>query len=156
MSDKVNRKDTASRIIFASQETIYGAFLDPKALVKWLPPEGMIGHIDEFNAQEGGNLRMALTYVDSSPSTGKSSVDTDVFQGKFLELVKFKRVVLRIEFESENPSYTGAMIMTWSLEPVSTGINVTIDCENVPVGIVQAEHEVGLRSTLAGLAALLE
>lgn len=156
MGDNVDRKDTASRIIFASREAIYGAFLDPEALVKWLPPEGMIGHIDEFDAREGGDFRMTLTYVDSSPSTGKTSVDTDVFQGEFLELVQFKRIVQRIEFKSENPSYAGAMIMTWSLEPVSKGINVTIDCENVPAGIVQEEHEEGLRSTLAVLAALLE
>lgn len=98
---------------------------------------------------------MTLTYIDPSLSTGKTSVDTDVFQGEFLELIQFNRIVLKIEFESENPSFAGAMIMIWSLEPVSAGINVTIDCQNVPVGIAQDEHEEGLRSTLAGLAAFL-
>ncbi|MCM3781581.1 SRPBCC family protein [Neobacillus mesonae] len=156
MNDSFHRKDTASRVIFASPEAIYGAFLDPQALVRWLPPEGMIGHIDEFNAHVGGIIRMTLTYVDSKPSTGKTSEDTDVFQGIFLELVQFKRIVLKIEFESEDPSYTGAMIMTWNLEPAPKGINVTIVCENVPEGIDQHEHEEGLKSTLAGLAALIE
>ncbi|MBT2288726.1 SRPBCC domain-containing protein [Paenibacillus albidus] len=156
MIDNVNRKDSASRIIRASAQAIYTAFLDPQALVKWLPPEGMIGHIDEFNAREGEAFRMTLTYVDTNHSTGKTSEDTDVIQGRFLELVQDKRIVQRIEFESEDPSYAGAMIMTWNLITVPEGIKVTIDCENVPEGIGQDEHEEGLRSTLAGLAALLE
>lgn len=39
-SDK-KRTDTASKVITASPQTIYQSFMDPKALISWLPPEGM-------------------------------------------------------------------------------------------------------------------
>lgn len=45
------RTDSALRVIMASPKTIYQAFLDPMALVSWLPPKGMKGHIDAFDAQ---------------------------------------------------------------------------------------------------------
>jgi uncharacterized protein YndB with AHSA1/START domain len=43
------RTDSATRVIAASRRTIYRAFLDPEAWVKWLPPEGMTGHITNSN-----------------------------------------------------------------------------------------------------------
>lgn len=48
------------------------------------------------------------------------------------------------------------MIMTWNLDEVPGGTKVTIVCENVPGGIRQEDHEVGMSSTLANLAAFLE
>lgn len=77
-------------------------------------------------------------------------------QGEFLELVPSKRIVQRIVFESENPAFAGAMTMTWNLDEVSGGTKVTIVCENVPAGIRQEDHEAGMSSTLANLAAFLE
>ncbi len=49
-----------------------------------------------------------------------------------------------------------AMMMTWNLDEVSEGTEVTIICENVPEGISQDDHEAGMNSTLANLAAFLE
>ncbi|WP_426251808.1 hypothetical protein [Paenibacillus pabuli] len=49
-------------------------------MIEWLPPEGMIGHMDEFNAREGEAFRMTLTYLDTNHSTGKTSEDTDILQ----------------------------------------------------------------------------
>ncbi len=46
--------------------------------------------------------------------------------------------------------------MTWSLAPVRGGTEVTIACEDVPAGISPEDHAVGLASTLANLAALME
>lgn len=56
------RTDSATRVIAASPQAIYQAFLDPKAWVTWLPPEGMTGHIYEFEPRPGGAYRIALTY----------------------------------------------------------------------------------------------
>ncbi len=99
---------------------------------------------------------MVLTYETSQhPGPGKTSEDTDVVQGRFLELVPDERIVQSVEFVSEDSSFAGTMTMTWSLAPVGGGTEVTIRCENVPVGIQQEDHDVGLRSTLANLAAFL-
>jgi uncharacterized protein YndB with AHSA1/START domain len=151
------RTDSASRVIMASPRTIYKAFVDPEALVSWLPPEGMKGHIYEFNARDGGAYRMSLTYVGMDHSTiGKTSEHTDVVRGRFLELVPDERIVQLVEFESEDPEFAGAMTMTWILATIPEGTEVTIVCENVPEGIRQDDHEAGMRSTLENLAAFTE
>jgi uncharacterized protein YndB with AHSA1/START domain len=51
-----------SRIIRALPEELYAAFLDPAALIDWLPPAEMTGEIHEFDARVGGGYRMSLFY----------------------------------------------------------------------------------------------
>jgi uncharacterized protein YndB with AHSA1/START domain len=146
-----------SRIIKAPRRTIYRAFLDPEALVSWLPPGGMKGRMYEFDAQEGGAYRMSLTYVDSDHSPrGKTSDHTDVVRGRFLELIPDERVVQLIEFESKDPAFAGPMTIRWTLADVPGSTDVTVLCENVPEGIRSNDHEAGIRSTLENLAAFTE
>ena len=42
------RIDQASRVIAASPQAIYRAFIDPEAWTTWLPPEGMTARVDKF------------------------------------------------------------------------------------------------------------
>jgi uncharacterized protein YndB with AHSA1/START domain len=94
------RSTCVSRVIKAPRRTIYEAFLDPEALVSWLPPEGMKGHVSVFDAREGGAYRMSLTYVGSDHSPrGKTSEHTDVVRGRFLDPVRADRAVDRIRVE---------------------------------------------------------
>jgi uncharacterized protein YndB with AHSA1/START domain len=151
------RTDSASRVIKASSQTIYEAFVDPQALVLWLAPKGMKGHILEFDARAGGVYRMSLTYLKTDDSTqGKTSEDTDIVKGRFLEIVQDERIVQSVEFESEDPAFAGEMIMTWTFAAVPEGTAVTIVCENVPEGIRKEDHDVGLMSTLENLAVYTE
>ncbi|RBP89932.1 uncharacterized protein YndB with AHSA1/START domain [Cytobacillus firmus] len=151
-----NRRDTASRIIMAEPKTIYQAFLNPKSLVSWLPPKGMSGHIDNFDPREGGTYKMTLTYEEGKPSSGKTSENTDVYQGKFLELVPDKWIVQLIIFESESPEFAGEMTQKWLFESITEGTRVTVICENVPKGIRKEDHDIGLKSTLENLAIFVE
>src|SRR5665213_3519285 len=95
------------RLRFADHQgaasNLYQAFLDPAALVAWLPPAGMRGHVYEFDARPGGAYRMSLTYMepDHSPR-GKTSDRTDMFRVRFLELIPDERIVQLIEFESKD------------------------------------------------------
>ncbi len=151
------RIDSASRVIEAPPQIIYRAFLDPKALVSWLPPKGMKGHVFAFDAREGGTYRMALTYDElDHAASGKTSKHTDIVEGRFLELVPDERIVQLFEFELEDTAFAGAMTMIWSLATVRGGTEVTILCENVPEGIRQEDHDAGLRSTLENLARFIE
>ncbi|MFB4324939.1 SRPBCC domain-containing protein [Paenibacillus lautus] len=156
-SSRKKRIDSAARMIKASPQTIYQAFTDPKAWVSWLPPEGMSGQIDTFDAREGGTYRMVLTYIGTDHANlGKSSAGTDIVQGKFLALVPNKKIVQCFEFESEDPAYGGQMRMTWTLTALAEGTEVAVVCEDVPEGIRQEDHEAGLRSTLENLAVFTE
>jgi uncharacterized protein YndB with AHSA1/START domain len=83
----------------------------------------MKGHIDAFDAREGGIYRMTLTYNAATHSTpGKTAEHSDAVRGRFLELVPDMRIVQLVEFESEDPAFAGAMTMTWSLAAVPGGI----------------------------------
>jgi uncharacterized protein YndB with AHSA1/START domain len=156
-NDDGRRTDTASRVIWASAAAIYDALLDPAKLVKWLPPAGMSGQIYRFEPREGGRFRMALTHREPQPLTrGKTSEDTDAFEGCFLELIPNARVVQAIKFESDDPAFSGELRMTWSFTPVAGGTEVAIVCQNVPAEIRKEDHDAGMRSTLANLARLLE
>ncbi|OMF70530.1 SRPBCC family protein [Paenibacillus glucanolyticus] len=156
-SSSKKRTDSASRLIKASPKAIYQAFTDPRAWVSWLPPEGMSGQIDSFDAREGGSYRMILNYIGSDHvNLGKSSEGTDIVQGTFLVLVPNKKIVQCFEFESDDPAYGGSMTMTWTLTALAEGTEVTIVCENVPEGIRQEDHEEGLNSSLHNLAVFTE
>lgn len=151
------RTDCASRLIKTSPEAVYQAFLDPDTLVTWLAPAGMTGQIHKFEPCEGGLFTIALIYDDREPTRrGKTSEDTDVVQGRFLELVPNARIVQAVEFESDDPDFAGEMRITWNLNSASGGVDVVVTCENVPPGVRQEDHDVGLRSTLENLARLLE
>jgi|SRR5690625_2612515 len=150
------RIDSASRVILASPQTIYQAFLNPESLVLWLPPKGMSGHVDIFEPRKGGYYSMTLTYELDHSNPGKTSENADVFKGMFLELVPNKKIVQSVKFDSDNPVFSGEMIQTWYLEAVSEGTKVTIVCENVPEGVRKEDHYTGLRSTLENLIIFME
>lgn len=151
------RTDSASRVIKASPEALYHAFVDPTALAAWLPPSGMQGRIHEFDARAGGTYRMSLAYLDPQHSgMGKTSDNEDIVQGRFLELIPNERIVQSAIFESEDPAFAGEMTMIWTFDPVPEGTRVAIVCENVPEGIRKEDHDAGLSSSLANLAAFTE
>lgn len=149
------RTDTASRVIRAAPQTIYKALLDPEAVATWRPPRGMTGKIYAFEPRAGGTFRMALIYEDQT-ARGKTSEHVDVVEGRFHELVPNERVMEVVTFASDDPAFAGEMTITTSLAPVASGTEVTIACANVPAGISASDHQAGLASTLANLAAFTE
>jgi uncharacterized protein YndB with AHSA1/START domain len=159
MTDRAGTKrtDSGSRIIRASPQTIYRAYLDPAAVAAWRPPKGMKAHVYAFDPREGGTYRISLVYADADHDVrGKTSEHADVFEGRFLKLVPNKLIVERVEFESDDPSFAGAMTITTTLTPVTDGTEVSILCEDVPLGIRPSDHQKGLTSTLENLAEFTE
>jgi uncharacterized protein YndB with AHSA1/START domain len=150
------RTDESWKTIAATPGAIYAALMDADARAEWLPPAGMTGRFERFDARPGGGYRMVLTYKDASAAPGKSSVDSDVVVARFIELVPHKQVVEAVEFESDDPSFAGTMTMTWTLIPVAGGTQVTITAENVPSGIAPADHAAGLNGSLENLARFVE
>jgi uncharacterized protein YndB with AHSA1/START domain len=146
------RTDQSWKTIAATPGVLYAALVDADARAKWLPPEGMTGRFERFDAHPGGGYRMVLTYKDESAAPGKSSADSDVVEATFVELVPHKQVVEAVAFESDDPALAGTMTMTWTLTPVAGGTQVTITAENVPPGIDPADHAEGLNASLENLA----
>jgi uncharacterized protein YndB with AHSA1/START domain len=152
-----SRVDSASRVINAPPADIYRAYVNPEALVRWLPPTGMKGRIETFDPRNGGEYRIVLTYVDPKhTAAGKTTRDADVVRGRFLELVPDRRIVQSVYFESTDSRFAGEMTLTWQLNPAPEGTTVEIVAENVPDGIAPADHEAGFAATLENLAAFVE
>src|SRR6266516_3037298 len=149
------RADRASRVIAAPPECVWVALVDPGALLAWLPPGGMIGRFERFDARPGGSYRMVLTYADASGAPGKATADSDIVEARFVDIVPGERVVQAVDFVSD-PAYAGTMTMTWQVTAADAGTRVNIVAEDVPDGISAEDHAAGLASSLTNLAAYLE
>lgn len=145
------RTDQASRFIPAPAARIYAALVDADARTIWLPPDGMTGRFERFEPRVGGTYRMILTYRDASDAPGKSSADSDIVEARFVDLVPNRRVAEAVDFQSDDPAFSGTMTMTWDLAETPDGTQVTITAEDVPDGIGEADHQQGLNASLDNL-----
>jgi uncharacterized protein YndB with AHSA1/START domain len=151
------RTDTASRVIASPPDRVYAALIDPQALTAWLPPDGMSGRFERFDARPGGSYRLVLTYPDaSSTARGKATADSDIVEARFVDVVPGVRVVQAVDFVSDDPANAGTMTMTWELTAVDDGTRVDIRADDVPAGISAEDHAAGLASSLANLSTYLE
>jgi uncharacterized protein YndB with AHSA1/START domain len=151
------RTDTASRVIASPPDRVYAALIDPQALTAWLPPDGMSGRFERFDARPGGSYRLVLTYAGaSSTARGKATADSDIVEARFVDVVPGVRVVQAVDFVSDDPANAGTMTMTWELTAVDDGTRVDIRADDVPAGISAEDHAAGLASSLANLATYLE
>lgn len=142
-----------SRIIKARPEELYAAFMDPGALVAWLPPGEMTGEIHEFDARAGGGYRMSLFYPPTERSSrGKTSDKEDMVTVRFVELAPARRIVEGVKFVTTNPALFGEMTIEITFEPVSGGTEVTFLCTNLPPGLRAEDNEAGSRLSLEQLA----
>jgi uncharacterized protein YndB with AHSA1/START domain len=145
-----------SRVIKASRKAIYRALTDPEALARWRVPDDMTGRMHEFDLRPGGRYRMSLTYTDPQGARGKTTADTDTFEGRFVELVPNEKVVEAIVFEAGGAKFGGVMTLTSSLADADGGTLVTMEHENLPAGVRPEDNELGTTMSLRKLAALVQ
>jgi len=143
-------------VVAAPVARVYAALVDPDALAAWLPPQGMAGRFERFDARPGGGYRLVLTYADATTAPGKATADSDIVEARFVDIVPGVRVVQAVDFVADDPAYAGTMTMTWEVTAVDGGTRVAIRAEDVPAGISAADHAAGLASSLANLATYVE
>src|ERR671931_2738536 len=134
------------RVLRAAPEKVYRAFLDPDAMVKWLPPHGFTGKIHEMDARVGGGYRMSFTNF----STGNSHS----FGGKYIELTPNERIRHTDKFD--DPNMPGEMPVTISLKKVACGTELTIVQEGIPSVIPVEFCYLGWQESLTLLTQLVE
>jgi len=134
------------RVLRATPERVYRAFLDSDAMVKWLPPNGFTGKVHHMDAKVGGTFKISFTNF----STGKSHS----FGGEYLELVPHERIRYTDRFD--DPNLPGEMQTTVTLKKVFCGTELNVVQEVVP-GVIPAEAcYLGWQESLTLLAQLVE
>lgn len=134
------------RVIRATSERIYRAFLDADALAKWLPPHGFTCKVHQLDAREGGSYHASFTNF----TTG----DSHSFGGEYLELVPHERI--RYTGRFDDPNLPGVMQTTVSLRPVIVGTELNVIQEGIPEVIPAEACYLGWQESLTLLTLLVE
>ena len=134
------------RVLRASPEKIYRAFIDADAMAKWLPPNGFTGKVHQIDAKVGGAYKMSFTNF----STGKSHS----FGGTYLELKPHERIRYTDKFD--DPNMPGEMQTTIILKKVFCGTELNVQQEDVPGAIPPEACYLGWQESLILLAKLVE
>jgi uncharacterized protein YndB with AHSA1/START domain len=133
------------RVIAASPEKVYRAFIEPDALAQWLPPDGFVCTVHELDARTGGRHRASFRNF----TTGGSHS----FGGEYVELVPTERLTYTDRFDVE--VLPGEMRTTVTLKAVSCGTEMTVVQEGVPEVIPLEGCYLGWQQSLANLARLV-
>jgi len=134
------------RVIRATPERIYRAFLTPEAITKWLPPNGFTCKVHQMDAKVGGSYKMSFTNFSSGHS--------HAFGGEYLELLPHQRIRYTNVFD--DPNLPGQMVTTITLAPVLCGTELNSVQEGIPAAIPVEMCYLGWQESLTLLAMLVE
>ena len=134
------------RVFKTTPDKAYRAFIDPQAMVKWLPPHGFTAKVEEINAKVGGTYRMSFTNF----TTGHSHS----FGGEYRELIPGERIVHTDKFD--DPNMPGEMVVTVTFRQVLVGTEISIIQEGLPEMIPVEACYLGWQESLDLLQHLIE
>ena len=134
------------RVLRATPERIYRAFLNAEAMAKWLPPYGFTCTVHHLDAKVGGTFRMSFHNFGSG--NGHS------FGGEYLELVP--STLLRYVDRFDDPNLPGEMQVTVRLKAVLCGTELQVQQSGIPPLIPLEMCYLGWQESLAQLANLVE
>jgi uncharacterized protein YndB with AHSA1/START domain len=134
------------RVLKASPERVYRAFLGADALAKWLPPYGFTATVHHLDARVGGTFRMSFTNF----TTG----DSHAFGGEYLELVPDE--LIRYTDRFDDPNLPGVLEVTVTLTALACGVDVHIVQTGIPEVIPVEMCYLGWQESLLQLANLVE
>ena len=134
------------RVLKAKPERVYRAFLDPDAVVKWMPPHGFTGKVHHMDVRVGGSYKMSFT--NFTTGNGHS------FGGEYLELLPNERIRHTDKFD--DPNLPGQMQVTITLKEVFFGTELNITQEGIPDVIPAEACYLGWQESLELLTKLVE
>ena len=134
------------RVLATKPEKVYKAFIDPDALVKWLPPNGFTAKVHSFDGKVGGGYKMSFTNFGTG--IGHS------FTVTYTELTPYERIRHTDKFDDAN--LPGEMQVTITLKKVFCGTDLSIVQEGIPDMIPTEACYLGWQESLALLKILVE
>lgn len=134
------------RVFAAPTERVFRAFIDPDAMVKWLPPHGFTGKVHHMDVRDGGSYKMSFTNF----STKKSHS----WGGKYIEIKPNE--LLRYTDKFDDPNLPGEMHVTISFREVICGTELKVTQEGIPDVIPVESCYLGWQQCLILLGQLVE
>jgi uncharacterized protein YndB with AHSA1/START domain len=134
------------RVLKASPEKVYRAFLEPDALSKWISPNGFACTVHHLEPKVGGTFKISFRNFTTSES--------HVFGGEYVELVPGER--LRYTDKFDDPNLQGDIQVTVALKKVSVGTELDIVQAGLPDLIPPEACYLGWQESLRNLARLVE
>lgn len=137
---------TFHRVLRATPDRVYRAFLEADAIAKWLPPYGFVCQVHQLDAKVGGSYKMSFRNFGSN--------QIHAFGGEYLELVPSEK--LRYSDRFDDPNMPGEMITTVTLRKVSCGTEIAIEQSGIPAAIPTEMCYLGWQESFMQLATLVE
>ena len=134
------------RVLRASPEKVYRAFLNADAMAKWLSPYGYTCRVNQLDAKVGG--RFEITFTNFTTDKGHS------FGGTYLDLKPGERIQYTDKFS--DPNMPGEMTTTITLKKVICGTDINIVQEGIPAVIPPEMCYLGWQESLMQLAHVVE
>jgi uncharacterized protein YndB with AHSA1/START domain len=139
-------KVSLHRVIKASPEKLYRAFIDNTAFAAWLPPYGFVCTVHEREVKVGGTYKMSFQNF----TTGNSHS----WSGKFVDLKPNE--VLKYTDKFDDSNLPGTMTTTVTLKKTSVGTELKIVQEGIPAEIPSEACYLGWQESLEKLIKLVE
>jgi uncharacterized protein YndB with AHSA1/START domain len=134
------------RVLKATPEKVYRAFVEPDAMTYWISPFGFTAKVHHMEPKAGGTFKMSFTNFTTR--------QTHSFGGEYLELVPNEKIVHTDRFD--DPNLPGTLKVTIILKKVSVGTDLNITQENIPDVIPVEMCYLGWQESLIQLALLVE
>ena len=133
-----------TRIYDAPREAVYRAWIDPKQLARWFPPEGFTSPRCEIDARPGGVFRVDMKAPAGPPFNGQ------VFPGPgtFREVVPNERLVFTMEPEFEGRKLP-MVLTTVRFEDLGTKTRCTVEQTLETVEAFEAMAKQGMAEGIA-------
>lgn len=141
-----NNQVSLHRVIKASPEKLYRAFIEPVALASWMPPYGYLGTVHQMDVKVGGTFKMSFQNF----TTGNSNS----FGGEYLEVKPNE--LLKFTDKFDDPNMPGTIVNTIRLKKTSVGTKLEILQENIPAAIPAEMCYLGWQESLEKLIKLVE
>ncbi len=134
------------RVLGAPPERVFRAFIDPDAMVKWLPPHGFTAKVHHIDVRVGGGYKMSFTNFSTKNSHSFSSKYTEIKPNELLKYIdKF-----------DDPNMPDEMTITITFKKVICGTELKITQENLPAAIPADMCYLGWQQSLNMLTQLVE
>ena len=141
-----NKSVSFHRVLKATPEKVYRAFIEHKALASWMPPYGFLCTVHVMHTQVCGTYRMS--FHNFSTGNGHS------FGGKYVEVKPNE--FLKYTDKFEDPNLPGEMMTSVWLQKVSVGTEMKVVQEGIPAVIPIEMCYLGWQESLDKLVRLVE